>query len=134
MPAQTDAKFGAQSGTSLRSYRTSPYPLSSQYQSHGLSGSGYPLPPLQNAELSSASHSASAQQSGVPLGQQGFVTSVTGSPLSRSSPRSEGIEDHEEDAEEDDHDAGGDPEDEEGKPPMTAAELRNQKRKMKRFR
>lgn len=59
---------------------------------------------------------------------------MTGSPLSRSSPRSDACEEHEEDAEEDDPDAIGEVEEEEGKPPMTAAELRNHKRKMKRFR
>jgi hypothetical protein len=84
--------------------------------------------------MSGIAQSNPSQQSGGALGHQGFTTSVTGSPISKSSPRSDGIEEQEEDAEEDDPDAIGEPEDEEGKPPMTAAELRNQKRKMKRFR
>ena len=132
-PAQNEQRLNAQSGSSLRSYRTSPYPLSSQYHSHGLTEQGYTPQAQQNTELSGASQSSSVQPVGT-IGQQGFTTSVTGSPISKSSPRSDGIDDAEEDAEEDDQDASGEPEDEEGKPPMTAAELRNQKRKMKRFR
>lgn len=60
--------------------------------------------------------------------------SLPGSPSSHVSPHSQGIEPDDEIADEDDQDASGEAEDGENKPPMTAAELRNQKRKMKRFR
>lgn len=123
-PAQPEQRYNVQSGSSLRSYRTSPYPLNSQYHSHGLTGPGYAQQP---SEPSATSHPHPVQQ--------GFPTSVTGSPISKSSPRSDAIDEHEEDAEEDDPDAVGEPEDEEGKPTnLSAAEIRNQKRKMKRFR
>ena len=132
---QSDQRFNNQSASSLRSYRTSPYPLNNQYHSHGLTGQSYTLPPQQNADMPGVAQPDPSQQSGaVPAHQQGFHPSATGSPLSKSSPRSDGLDEQEEDAEEDDPDAAGEPEDEEGKPAMTAAELRNQKRKMKRFR
>ncbi|KAL1311352.1 hypothetical protein AAFC00_001526 [Neodothiora populina] len=122
--AQPDQRFNAQSGSSLRSYRTSPYPLSSQYHSHGISGSSYPQ---QGPEQSATSHPNPASQA--------YNASITHSPNSKNSPKSEAIEDHEDDAEEDDQDAVGEAEDDEGKSVnLSAAELRNQKRKMKRFR
>jgi hypothetical protein len=49
------------------------------------------------------------------------------------SPHSQGIDPDDEIADDDD-DASGEADDGENKVPMTAAEIRNQKRKMKRFR
>lgn len=123
--AHHERGYQVQAGPSLRSYKTSPFPLRDQYHSHGLGLSDYSQP----AGLQSAtSHPGSAQQA--------FPTSVTGSELSKSSPRSDGVGEHEEDAEDDDADAAGDMEEEDSKPAkLTPSEIsRNQKRKMTRTR
>lgn len=131
---QFQASHGQAQGSSLRSYRTSPYPLNAQFNSHGVSSSAYPVQAQSNNEHGASSRSNPGHHpSSAPL-QQGFVTSVPGSPASRISPKSEGLDEQDDLAEDDDPDASGEPEDEEGKHPISAAEMRNQKRKMKRFR
>jgi hypothetical protein len=114
-------------GPSLRSYKTSPYPLNAQYSAGSTAPSSY----SQHASSDSKSHTA--PQSSAGAGQQALGESLPGSPSSHLSPHSQGIDPDDEIADDDDQDASGDAEDGD-KPPMTAAELRNQKRKMKRFR
>jgi hypothetical protein len=101
-------------GASLKSYKTSPYPLGAQY-STGSAGPG-----------------AYAQHQILEVKPQGNALggSIPGSPSSR---QSQDIDPDDEIAEEYDLDASGEAEDGDDKP-MTAAEIRNQKRKMKRFR
>ncbi|KAG9598113.1 hypothetical protein KCU97_g4074, partial [Aureobasidium melanogenum] len=115
-------------GASLRSYKTSPYPLNAQYSAGSTAPSSYSQHP------SSDSKPHSTPQTNVGSGQQTLGESLPGSPSSHVSPHSQGIEPDDEIADEEDQDASGEAEDGENKPPMTAAELRNQKRKMKRFR
>ncbi|KAG9957609.1 hypothetical protein KCU61_g8991, partial [Aureobasidium melanogenum] len=115
-------------GASLRSYKTSPYPLNAQYSAGSTAPSSYSQHP------SSDSKPHSTPQTNVGPGQQTLGESLPGSPSSHVSPHSQGIEPDDEIADEEDQDASGEVEDGENKPPMTAAELRNQKRKMKRFR
>ncbi|GAB7350633.1 hypothetical protein MBLNU459_g1196t1 [Dothideomycetes sp. NU459] len=123
-------RLAAQQIPHLRSYRTSPYPLTNQYQTQHSSGpSSYPQQGIEDVNLSQG-HSNSIP--GPVPEQQNYGGSVPGSPASRS-PHSGG-EEHEEGGDEDDVDACGEAEDEEGRPPLTAAELMKQKRKMKRFR
>lgn len=114
----------------LRSYKTSPYPLTNQYQAQNVGGSSsYSQQVAEDIKL------AQGHTESIPVSvheQQSYGGSMPGSPASRS-PDSGG-EDHDDGGDDDDLDASGDPEDEEGKPPLTAAELMKQKRKMKRFR
>lgn len=116
-------------GPSLRSYKTSPYPLNAQYQSSGGAVTGaYAQSSLPDVKA------LATPQSNVGTGQQTLGGSAPGSPSSRLSPQSQGLDENDEIADDDDQDASGEPDDGDNKPPMTAAELRNQKRKMKRFR
>jgi hypothetical protein len=114
-------------GASLRSYKTSPYPLNAQYSA------GSTAPSLFSQHTSSESKPHTAPRSTDGTGQQTLGESLPGSPSSHLSPHSQGIDPDDEIADDDDPDASGDADDGD-KPPMTAAELRNQKRKMKRFR
>ncbi|KAI5201193.1 hypothetical protein E4T39_05335 [Aureobasidium subglaciale] len=123
-PVPNSHVLSAPQGPSLRSYKTSPYPLNAQYST----GSTGPTSYTQHAP------SEGKTQSNVGLGTQTLGDSLPGSPSSHLSPHSQGLDPDDEIADDDDQDASGDADDGENKPPMTAAELRNQKRKMKRFR
>ncbi|KAI4724717.1 hypothetical protein E4T49_07546 [Aureobasidium sp. EXF-10728] len=127
-PVASSHVLSVPQGSSLRSYKTSPYPLNAQYSAGSTAPSSY----SQHASSDPKSHTTS--QSNAGSGQQTSAESLPGSPSSHLSPHSQGVDPEDEIADEDDQDASGDAEDGESKPPMTAAELRNQKRKMKRFR
>ncbi|KXS95781.1 hypothetical protein AC578_6451 [Pseudocercospora eumusae] len=115
----------------LRSYRSTPYSLGPGSH-YGREGNTSAPSNYDERPLSSGSHS------GGPADVQSstYDDSMPASPADRLTPRSPGAS-HKDQADDDDlvDDFGGeDPEDEGERPPMTAAELRAQKRKMKRFR
>ncbi|KAF7187820.1 Protein lin-11 [Pseudocercospora fuligena] len=115
----------------LRSYRSTPYSLGSGahygHESNTSAPSNY-----DERHLSSGSHSVGPAD----VQSSTYNDSTPASPADRLTPRSPGASNKDQ-ADDDDlvDDFGGeDPEDEGERPPMTAAELRAQKRKMKRFR
>lgn len=122
----------------LGSYKSPPFPVESTAEhSHG-----YQQEEPRHMPSSSEYH---AQLAGNDRGPVVSVdvppttskTSALASPSGRLTPRSPeiGSRDHLEDDDDDLDDFGGDDQDDDGdKPPMTAAELRAHKRKMKRFR
>ncbi|THX19404.1 hypothetical protein D6D17_01343 [Aureobasidium pullulans] len=126
-PMPNSHVLSAPQGPSLRSYKTSPYPLNAQYSA----GSTAPGAYAQHASSEGKPHATSQANTGP--GQQTLGESLPGSPSSHMSPHSQGIDPDDEIADDDD-DASGEADDGENKVPMTAAEIRNQKRKMKRFR
>lgn len=127
-PAPNSHVLSAPHGPSLRSYKTSPYPLNAQYTAGSTAPGAYAQQPSSDNKI------ITTLQPNAGPGPQSLGGSAPGSPSSRISPQSQGLDHDDEVVDEDDQDASGEPDDGENRPPMTAAELRNQKRKMKRFR
>ncbi|EME77415.1 uncharacterized protein MYCFIDRAFT_200686 [Pseudocercospora fijiensis CIRAD86] len=115
----------------LRSYRNTPYPLGSGAH-YGHEGNTSAPSTYDDRQLLSDPHSMGPAD----LQSSTYDDSTPASLVDRLTPRSPGASNKDQ-ADDDDlvDDFGGEePEDEGERPPMTAAELRAQKRKMKRFR
>lgn len=112
---------------SLRSYKNSPYGLEPSPQLGNQGGQHDPNHSYQDRTLPQGAQLARTADS--------QPTTGASSPTDRLTPRSESAHAKEQHDDDDVIDLGGDDPDEEGeKVPMTAAELRAAKRKMKRFR
>ncbi|KAJ9621288.1 hypothetical protein H2203_007340 [Taxawa tesnikishii (nom. ined.)] len=118
---------------SLRTHKSLPYSLAAS--NAGVIGQGS----VSSAEGTRRRQSGKESRESTGHPQTSFGGSAPASPASRVSPRSPGQDDKDAPGDEEDLDFAmeeGEGEDDDGKPQsqMTAAEIRNQKRKMKRFR